>query len=74
MARSAQPLLKKVGDRVREIRVERGWSQEALAHAAGVDRSYMSGIERGVRNVTVMKLQAVARALKVPVRQLLPAE
>jgi hypothetical protein len=32
----------------------------------------MSGIERGVRNVTVLKLQAVARALKVSVRELLP--
>ncbi len=74
MARSALPLLRKVGDRVREIRLERGLSQEELAHNAGLDRSYMSGIERGVRNVTVLKLQAVARALKVPVRELLPED
>ena len=74
MPRSAQPLLRKVGDRVRDIRADRGMSQEGLAHAAGLDRSYMSGIERGVRNVTLLKLQAVARALKVPVRDLLPED
>ena len=74
MPKSAQPLLRKVGDRVREIRVRRGLSQEELAHRAGLDRSYMSGIERGVRNATVLKLQSVARALKVPVRELLPED
>ena len=74
MARSAQPLLRKVGDRVRSIRAERGISQEDLAHRAGLDRSYMSGIERGVRNPTLLKLQAMARALKVPIRHLLPEE
>lgn len=74
MPRATQPLLRKVGDRVRTIRLARGISQEALAHAAGLDRSYMSGIERGVRNVTLLKLQSVARALKLPIRDLLPDE
>ena len=74
MPKSAQPLLRKVGDRVREIRLERGLSQEDLAHNAGLDRSYMSGVERGLRNVTILKLQAVARALKVRVRELLPED
>jgi len=57
---------------VRQARQERGWSQEHLADAAGVDRSYMSGIERGVRNLSVVKLAQVARALGLPVRELLP--
>lgn len=74
MAKSAQPLLRKVGDRVRSARAMAGLSQEELAHRAGLDRSYMSGIERGVRNVTLLKLQAVARALKLPIRELLPDE
>ena len=74
MAKSAQPLLRKVGDRVRSARAMAGLSQEELAHRAGLDRSYMSGIERGVRNVTLLKLQAVARALKVAMRELLPDE
>jgi transcriptional regulator with XRE-family HTH domain len=72
VVRAAIPLLRRVGDRVRTIRAERGFSQEDLAHRAGLDRSYMSGLERGVRNVSLLKLQAVARALRVPLRQLLP--
>ncbi len=51
-----------------------GWSQEELADRAGVDRSYMSGIERGVRNLSVLKLARVARALRVPVRDLFGVE
>jgi transcriptional regulator with XRE-family HTH domain len=47
-------------------------SQETLADLAHLDRSYMSGIERGVRNATLLKLFAVAKALKVPPRDLLP--
>jgi transcriptional regulator with XRE-family HTH domain len=74
VARSVQPLLRKVGDRVRSVRTKAGFSQEELAHRAGLDRSYMSGIERGVRNVTLLKLQAVARALRVTTRELLPDE
>jgi transcriptional regulator with XRE-family HTH domain len=45
-----------------------------LADAAGIDRSYMSGIERGVRNVTILKLHAVARALHVTLQSLLVTE
>jgi transcriptional regulator with XRE-family HTH domain len=74
VVRPAQPPLRKIGERVRKIRLARGLSQEDLAHNAGLDRSYMSGIERGVRNITVLKLQSVARALKVPVRELLPED
>lgn len=57
---------------MREQREERGWSQEHLADQAGVDRSYMSGIERGVRNISVVKLSEIARALGVALRDLLP--
>ena len=70
MAKSAHPLLRKVGGRIKQARAEKGLSQEALADLARLDRSYMSGIERGVRNVTVLKLHAVARALRVPLREL----
>jgi transcriptional regulator with XRE-family HTH domain len=63
--KAAHPLLRKVGERIRRARATRGVSQEALADSVGVDRSYMSGIERGVRNVTLLKFFAVARALKV---------
>jgi transcriptional regulator with XRE-family HTH domain len=70
----SKPFLRAIGKRVREARERRGFSQEELAAEAGVDRSYMSGLERGVRNISVLKLAAVARALGVPARELLPAD
>ena len=65
------PLLRKVGHRIRRLRGQRGFSQEALADMVGIDRTYMSGIERGLRNLSVLKLRDVSRALKVPIRTLL---
>lgn len=62
---SHEPLLTQVGQRIRNLRVRRGWSQERLADEAGVDRSYMSGIERGVRNSSILTLAKVALALGV---------
>lgn len=72
MGKAAHPLLRKVGERIRQLRAERELSQEELADRAGLDRSYMSGIERGVRNTSVLKLAAIARSLDVPARELLP--
>lgn len=51
------------GARVRELRVARGISQEALAHAADLDRSYVGGVERGERNVSLDYIHRIARAL-----------
>ncbi len=74
MRKPLHPLLKHVGSRVRRLRARQGWSQEELADHAGLDRSYMSGIERGVRNVSVLTLGKVARALGVPLTSLLRGE
>jgi transcriptional regulator with XRE-family HTH domain len=57
------PALKRMGTRIRELRSERHLSQEALADATGIARSYMSGIERGVRNFSVLHLLKIAKAL-----------
>lgn len=54
------------GARVRALREEQGMSQEALAHAAGLDRSYMGGVERGQRNVSLDNIYRIAGALGVP--------
>ena len=62
--------LKKLGGRIRSIRHEQGLSQEALADRAGIGRSYMSGIERGVRNCSTLHLVRLARALRVQVGDL----
>ena len=48
---------------MKRLRKARGWSQEALADEAGLDRTYISGIERIVRNPTVVVLERVAMAL-----------
>lgn len=42
-----------LGKAVRELRLEKGWSQEAFADFAGIDRSYIGGIERGEHNLAV---------------------
>lgn len=69
--RPLDPQLKALGERVRDLRKERGWSQDHLADVAGIDRSYMSGIERGVRNFGILHLFTLAKALKVKPQDLL---
>ena len=78
----AKPSPKYAGDQVlvdlgvaiRNARQERGLSQEALAVDAGLDRSYMGGIERGEHNLTVMNLVKIASALGLEPRQLIPTQ
>ncbi|WP_283787044.1 helix-turn-helix domain-containing protein [Bermanella sp. WJH001] len=58
------PRLVAFGERVRQIRKEKGLSQEALADLAGIDRSYMGHIERGDQNITLTKIFQIAKALE----------
>lgn len=58
------------GKAVRELRKERGLSQEAFADLAGIDRSYMGHIERGEKNVTLTKIYQLSDALGVTVVEL----
>ncbi len=60
----------RLGRRVRERREALGLSQEAFAAKCGLDRTYVSGIERGKRNVSLRNLEIVARALGVSLSQL----
>lgn len=57
------------GDALRELRDERGVSQEAVALEAGLNRGYYSGVERGVRNVSLTNITKIADALRVPASQ-----
>lgn len=57
--------------RVRELRLAKGISQEALADAAGVHRTYMGSVERGERNISLENIVKIAHALKVTPGQLL---
>lgn len=61
---------KTIGWNVRLLRVALGLSQERLALEADIDRSYVGRIERGTENVTVTALDAIAKALGVPVSRL----
>ena len=60
-----------VGRNVRRLREEAGLSQEKLALEAELDRTYVSGVERGVRNPTVTVVARIARALKIEPHKLL---
>jgi len=53
------------GRRVRELRMERGFSQERLAELANLHRNYIGGIERGERNVGLINIVELAHALRV---------
>ena len=59
------------GDALRELRAERGISQETVALEAGLNRGYYSGIERGVRNVALANIVKIAEALGVPASEML---
>lgn len=56
---------RRVGANLRRAREELGISQEDLADRAGLHRTYVSGVERGVRNPTVTVLEKLAKALKI---------
>jgi len=58
-------ILKLFGERLREIRTERNLSQERLAELAGLDRNYIGQIERAERNVALVNIVRIAKALDV---------
>jgi len=60
-----------LGRVIRELRIKQGYSQESLALAADLDRSYVGGIERGEHNLTLMNLLKIAKVLKLNLSDLL---
>ncbi len=62
---------KRVGLNLRRFRAELGVSQEQLAFDCGLHRTYISGVERGVRNPTVLAVEKIAKALKIHSSRLL---
>ena len=63
-----------IADNVRRLRLARGLSQEGLAEECGYHRTYVGGIERRERNITIATLEALAGALGVDARVLLERE
>ncbi|HEC2559929.1 helix-turn-helix domain-containing protein [Klebsiella michiganensis] len=58
------------GENLRRIRMEKNISQENLAFLSGMDRTYVSGIERGKRNVSLVNINKIALALNVEIKEL----
>ncbi|MBE9232644.1 helix-turn-helix transcriptional regulator [Cuspidothrix issatschenkoi LEGE 03284] len=56
---------KKFGSRLRQIRQNIGLSQEELAHLSNLDRSYVGGVERGERNISLVNIHKIADALNI---------
>jgi transcriptional regulator with XRE-family HTH domain len=63
-------ILIKFGQKVREERLKRGLSQEALAERAGVHRTYVGMIERAEKNITLINIQKIAKALSLEIKDL----
>jgi transcriptional regulator with XRE-family HTH domain len=61
---------RQVGRNLKRLRKEKGWSQEELAFVSGLHRTYISGIERGARNPTILVLVRIAETLNVKVARL----
>ncbi|MEK3705476.1 helix-turn-helix transcriptional regulator [Paenibacillus sp. FSL R7-0198] len=59
-------LSESVGRRIRELRKAKGWTQEQLAEAAGLHYSYIGGVERGVRNISLETLEKIICAFNIP--------
>ncbi|WP_039832959.1 helix-turn-helix domain-containing protein, partial [Paenibacillus sonchi] len=55
-----------VGNRIRELRKAKGWTQEQLAEAASLHYSYIGGVERGDRNISLETLEKIIAAFQVP--------
>jgi transcriptional regulator with XRE-family HTH domain len=65
------PALRRLGERIRELRTTKGWTQEDLAAECRLDRSYVSGLEVGRRNPTYLNLVKIAKTLGIRLTELL---
>ena len=71
MTKDENSILRCFGKRVRNLREARGLSQEQFAHLTDLDRSYIGGVERGQRNISLKNLEKIATALEMSLEELL---
>jgi transcriptional regulator with XRE-family HTH domain len=70
MGNQKRSIQQRFGKKVRQLRENRGWSQERFAGECGLHRTYVGGIERGERNPTLKNIYAIAEALGEPLKAL----
>jgi transcriptional regulator with XRE-family HTH domain len=61
---------KRFGDRVRELRLKRGWTQDEFADVSGFHRAYVGTVERGETNISLRNVETLAKALGVKLADL----
>jgi transcriptional regulator with XRE-family HTH domain len=64
--------LRDLGNRIREKRLERGWTQDQLGEKCNLHRTFIGSVERGERNISILNLKLVAGILRVGLAELLP--
>ena len=69
-----EDVLVRFGEQLRRVRTRVGISQERLAELAGLHRTYVSSVERGLRNISLLNIDKLARALEVPLTSLMPRQ
>lgn len=67
----AEPLLTRLGERIRKLRKRRGWTQAEMAEKVGIDRSFLADVERGKRNISLLNLKLIALGLQISLSRLL---
>jgi transcriptional regulator with XRE-family HTH domain len=67
-------ILKRFGQKVRAVRKMKNLSQEALADRSELDRTYIGGVERGERNISLINIEKIAKALEVDMKDLFDNE
>lgn len=70
MPKHADHFLQWFGGRVRALRLQKSLSQEELAQLAGIDRTYIGGVERGERNLSIINVKRIADALGITPKDL----
>jgi transcriptional regulator with XRE-family HTH domain len=65
--------LQRLGQRIRQIREEKKLTQVMLAERSGLHRTFIGAVERGERNLAILNLRVIAKALRVPVGELVAA-
>lgn len=66
----SKSLRNKLGKKVRELRRNRGWSQEDFADKAGLHRTYIGSVERGEQNISIDNIEKIAKTLGVSLESL----